>query len=74
MCGYVAAYVLSFCMLSCVERHVDMSTSALVGPLHIMCSVLLIKRAQLITQFGTCLTSENPVLWAANSYGLSPNA
>jgi hypothetical protein len=26
MCGYVAAYVHSFCMLYCVERHVDMST------------------------------------------------
>jgi hypothetical protein len=23
-CGYAAAYVHSFCMLSCVERHVDM--------------------------------------------------
>jgi hypothetical protein len=26
MCGYVAAYVHSFCMLFCVERHVDIST------------------------------------------------
>jgi hypothetical protein len=26
MCGYAAAYVHSFCMLYCVERHVDMST------------------------------------------------
>jgi hypothetical protein len=25
MCGYAAAYVHSFCMLSCVERHVEMS-------------------------------------------------
>jgi hypothetical protein len=24
MCGYAAAYVHSFCMLYCVERHVDM--------------------------------------------------
>jgi hypothetical protein len=30
MCGYAAAYVHSFCMLSCVERHVDMSVKALV--------------------------------------------
>jgi hypothetical protein len=47
MCGYGAAYVHSFCMLYCVERHVDsvlmcdiwinvlLQTSALVGPLHI---------------------------------------
>jgi hypothetical protein len=26
MCGYAAAYVHSFCMLYCVERHVEMST------------------------------------------------
>jgi hypothetical protein len=26
MCGYAAAYFHSFCMLYCVERHVDMST------------------------------------------------
>jgi hypothetical protein len=24
MCGYAAAYVHSFCVLYCVERHVDM--------------------------------------------------
>jgi hypothetical protein len=24
MCGYAAAYVYSFCMLYCVDRHVDM--------------------------------------------------
>jgi hypothetical protein len=24
MCGYAAAYVHSFCMLYCVERHFDM--------------------------------------------------
>jgi hypothetical protein len=26
MCGYAAAYVHSFCMLWCVESHVDIST------------------------------------------------
>jgi hypothetical protein len=26
MCGYAAAYVHSFCMLYCLERHVDRST------------------------------------------------
>jgi hypothetical protein len=31
MCGYAAAYVHSFCMLYCVERHVDMSTQILTS-------------------------------------------
>jgi hypothetical protein len=26
MCGYAAEYVHSFCMLYCVERHVNMCT------------------------------------------------
>jgi hypothetical protein len=29
MCGYAAAYVHSFYMLSCVERHVDMGLQGL---------------------------------------------
>jgi hypothetical protein len=33
MCGYAAAFVHSFCVLYCVERHVDMSPTSLMATL-----------------------------------------
>jgi hypothetical protein len=35
MCGYAAAYVHSFCMLYCVERHVDMLMRLTGGSKHV---------------------------------------